>query len=259
MKHFPILLTSLLLAVCAACSHNQARERLAAEVAAVQTPVSLGASGSLTSVTYNQADNSVTFDYVLSHYIDAGAFDGATEHQKRVMASFLQGEQGRAFLDMLDKAEAALALRFTIGDNEPRTVALTPAEIHELAGETGVIDNSVRQLHDIAALENSRCPADLGHGLTADSVTIEEKYLTFIATGNDTLSIATSAQKAALRSQLLQDLESSAADTRTATILDLLRKARFGVRHRVTIATDSTEYILDITPEEIARIGGTDE
>ena len=258
MRHLSHILILIALVIGTACSHDRVREQLAAEVAAVQTPVSIGPGGSLVSVDYDTDANTVTFDYVMNgNYIDASAFDGATDHQKRAMASFLQGEQGRPFLDLLDKAGASLALRFTIGSEEPRSISLTHAAIHDIAAETDVIDNSIRQLHDVAALENDRCPTDLGNGLRADSVTVEEKYLTYIVTAGDSITLSTSAASAQVRTRLLEALSAARNDVQTANTLGLLKKAHFGLRYRVAVPADSTTHILDLTPDEIAAIPGS--
>lgn len=251
MKALSRIFVALVAVLLTACGGSDARKALRAEVEASNRacPVSLGASGRLVSVTYDPDINVVTMNYLMNeHYMQPEALDEATPEQRRAMAEYLQGDEGRSFLYLLDRADASLALSFVIGSAEPKVINLPAREIHAMAAEIETIDAAKRTLAEMAAERNESCPFPLPFGLRADTVTVQDKYHTYIATAPDTLVLATSEQMRRLRLQLLDNFKENAA---ASNLTDELAKAHYGLRYLIHTA-DSATTTIDLTPAEIA-------
>lgn len=248
-------ITLCLLTIISACSHNDATQRLQAEIDASnrQCPISLGPSGTLTAVTYNPDLNTVTMHYRMSrYYANPASLANSTPEQKREMAAYLRDEANRPLLNLFNDADASLALSFLIGDaTEPVVLTLSSSELHDIAAEADNRTNLRVRLNEIAETENRLCPSTLAEGITATAVMLDDDFLTYEITVPDSVALATSAQQATFRGRLVENLDSAKTDASMAQTVSLLRNLEYGIRYRIFNPADSLTFVIDITPTEI--------
>lgn len=250
LRYLLILFAAVALA---SCSHNDGRQRLQAEIEASnrQCPISLGANGALTAVTYDSNLNVVTMHYRMNrYYMNPEALAQSSPQQKREMAAYLREDDNRRLLDLFNDAGASLALSFIIGDaTEPVVLTLSSNELRNIASDADHRTTLRQQLGRIAQTENALCPTDLGNGVTATAVLVDGKYLTYAVTVPDSVDLSTSASQARFRSALVAGIDSLKADPESAATLELLHNLEYGIRY--SISADSLNFTIDITPEEI--------
>ncbi len=255
MKKSLFLIVAVMTLFLGACSSNDAVKRLQAEIEASNRacPISLGAMGALTAVNYDTELNVVTMHYRMGRYaMKASAIANATTEQKREMAAYLRKDENRALLNLFNDANASLALSFLTTDaTEPVVLTLSSAELHDIASEADRRDNLRVRLGEMAETENRLCPSEIGPGITATAVLLDGEFYTYEIKVPDSVALATSAQQAAFRSQLVANLDSASADASVAPTLSLLRDLEYGIRYRIFNPTDSLTFVIDITPAEI--------
>lgn len=258
MKQLSIFILIVLAVFGVSCSRQDARQRLMAEIEASNRlcPQSLGPSGSLRSVQYDQDINVVIMHYVMNPLLaNRMTVAGADDSQKREMARYLRDPENRGLLDLFNEAGASLTLSFTFGtDSTPLVLTLSSDEIHAIAEQADSRENDRQEIQQIVESEDRLCPTDLGNGVTATAVTIESNFMTYTVTVPDSISLSTSEARDHFRTNIIAGLTQAVADTQTASTLRLLKSMEYGIRYRINSPADSITVLVDITPEEIADI-----
>lgn len=250
------LLYSMII-VLAACSGNNERNRLISQVEALNSvcPVSMGASGHLESVNFDQSANEVVFSYELSRFSRLpNDIEAPTAEQKRAMASFLQGAEGRGLLLDFDRAGVDVVLSFSIPDQGTKKVRLAASEIHEMAQELATIDTVREELTADTDSDAGCWQLLVGEPFRLDSVGNANDRMVLYLTAPDTMDLSTSQALRTVRMDLDSSLRRERPGCSADSLLALMASGHLGLSFVISEESDSLEVTVDFTPAQVAAM-----
>lgn len=248
--HIALILTLLFAAACS--DHSRLRQLVGTMDRSC--PESLGQMGTLESIRYDARANSVTFTYILNEdCVDVASFSQATDEQKSFLATFLRAnDAGNAFLDEMVHADASLRLVYRgAASSDSVVLILNDRELRKIADAELADDIDRRQLADIVAITNARCPQTIDRGLILEGTQLTDSFITFHYRYDTAEYQFHNLDPASLQHDCTEALRAELTDVAGQAQLKLMKTAHLGAQY--VFRADSAETrIVTIPSADIA-------
>ncbi len=255
-----LLLLPIIALMLSSCE-NAARKALALSIEQQQKtlPVSLGSLGSFTTLSYDEADNTVTMGYEINENIRTIENIAKSDTQQRqYLTSFLKSDDIKPMTALLVKADASLEIIFRgIQSNEEYTIHFSADDLKKIndAPETSQAENGREQITSIVESENVNCPMQIDENTIFESAKLVGDYIEYRFNLSGIGDITISEEMAEMMKEQNRQALKSLWDGRSGRhIKDLYYKNNVGIKYIYTNTDNGNSCTITFTPQEIYKL-----